>query len=131
MLNMTDRHGISKEIFNYLRPQKPQTSRFYILPKIHKNGSSARLIVSSCEAPTEKIFQFVYFILKPLVAKIPSYLKDTTDFLLKLNSIGKVPLGSPVSNVGCSFSLYQYPTFRRGRVLQGIVEPKEHPRTSD
>ena len=34
------------------------------------------------------------FILKPLVAKTPSYVKNTTDFLLKLRSVGKVPPGS-------------------------------------
>ena len=33
------------------------------------------------------------FYLRPLVVKTPSYIKDTTDFLLKLRSIGKIPLG--------------------------------------
>ena len=68
LLNMTNRHAISKEIFDYRLPQKPQTSRFYILPKIHKDRIPGRLSVSSCEALTEKIFLFVDYILKPLVA---------------------------------------------------------------
>ena len=68
MLNMTDRHAISKEIFNYLWPQKPQTSRFYNLAKIHKDRIPGRLIVSSCGAPSEKISYFVDSILKPLGA---------------------------------------------------------------
>ena len=34
------------------------------------------------------------FHFKPLVEKLPSYIKDTTNFLLKLKSVGKVPLGS-------------------------------------
>ena len=92
--NMTDRDVISKEIFNYLRPQKPRTSWFCILPKIHKDWILGRPIVSSCGAPTEKISQFVDFILKPLVTKTPWYIKDTTNFLPKLRSVGKVPPGS-------------------------------------
>ena len=94
LYNMTDKHVISKEIFNYLWPQKPRTSQFCIPPKIHKDGTPGRPIVSSCGAPTEKISQIVDFILKPLVEKMPSYIKDTTDFLLKLRSVGNVPPGS-------------------------------------
>ena len=94
LLGMTHRFAISKEIFNYLRPQKPRTCRFYALPKIHKEGILGRLTASPCGAAIEKISQFVDYILKPLVAKTPSYIKDTTDFLLKLKSVGKVPPGS-------------------------------------
>ena len=67
--NTTDKQIISKETFNYLQPQKPQTSWFYILPKIHKDGIPGRPIVSSCGAPSEKISQFVDFHLKALVVK--------------------------------------------------------------
>ena len=74
-LNMTDRFSISSEMFHYLRPQKPQTSQFYILPKIHKNGVPLRPIVSSCRTPTGKISHFVDYIFKPLVAKHHPILK--------------------------------------------------------
>ena len=57
LLNMTDRHAISKEILNYLPRQKPRTSWFYIVPKIDKDGIPGRPTDSSCGAPTEKIFQ--------------------------------------------------------------------------
>ena len=92
--SMTDREVIDKETFDYLRPQNSQTSHFYILPKIHKEGVPARLIVSSCECHTEKISQFVDYHLPTLVTSIPSYIKDATDFLPKFKSIGKVPPGS-------------------------------------
>ena len=58
LLYMTDKHAISNEIFNYLRPKKPWTSRFYILSKIHKDDIPGRPIVSSCRAPTENLSRF-------------------------------------------------------------------------
>ena len=48
--------------------------------------------MSSCEAPTERISEFVDYHLKPLVAVTHSYIKDTTDFLQKLNGM-EVPSG--------------------------------------
>ena len=69
LYNMTDKHVNNKGIFNYLQPQKRQTSWFYVSPKIHKDGIPGRPIVSLCGAPTEKNSQFVDFNLKPLIAK--------------------------------------------------------------
>ena len=92
--NMKDKEVIDKETFDYLRPQNTRTTSFYILPKIRKDGVLGRPIVSSCGFHTEKISQFVDYHLHPLVTKIPSYIKDTIDFLLKLKSVGKVPPGS-------------------------------------
>ena len=85
---MTDRKFFDKETCNYLRPQDPQTSWFYVLPKIHKEGNSGRSIVSSCGGPTESMSQVVDHHLYLLVIKrIPSYIKDATDFLSKLRSV--------------------------------------------
>ena len=50
----TGRQVSDNETFKYLRPQDPRTSRFYILPKIHKEGNPGRPIISSCGALTEK-----------------------------------------------------------------------------
>ena len=94
LIYMMDRLIIDKETLNYLWPQNPRTSRFYILPNIHKDGIPGRPIILSCGAPTENISQFVDFYLCPLVESIPSYIKDTTDFLCKLKSVGQIPKGS-------------------------------------
>ena len=40
------------------------------------------------EAPAEKISQFVDFHLRLLVETIPSYVKDNTHFLQKIDSMG-------------------------------------------
>ena len=67
---------------------------FPILPKIRKVRIPGRPIISLSGAPTERISKFVDFHLRPLIEKIPSYSKVTTDFLLKFKSGGKVPSGS-------------------------------------
>ena len=107
LLNMTDRHAINKEIFNYLRPQKPQTSQFYILPRIHKDEISGRRIVSSCGAPTENIPSLWILLSNNWCKNAIVYFK----YHRLPNKIKVCPWGSTgmsVTNVGCSFSLYQY-----------------------
>ncbi len=94
VLEMFKGDHISKDTFKYLTPTNPRTARFYHLPKIHKQGNPGRPIVSSCAAPTERISEFVDYYLRPLVVQAPSYIKDTSDFLRKLSSLGPLPLGS-------------------------------------
>ena len=62
-------------------PMKHRTSKLYFLKKIHKNPMGIRPIVSSCESITEKISQFVDKWLQPYVKNLPSYVKDTTEFI--------------------------------------------------
>ena len=50
-----------------------------------------RPIVSSCRAPAENISLFIDYHLSLLVNKIPSYIKDTYDFLVKLNYMQNLP----------------------------------------
>ena len=65
-----------------------------MLPKIHKKNNPGRPIVSACDSPTEKLSEYVDYYIKPLAQKVPSYLKDTNDFLLKLKSLGSIPQNS-------------------------------------
>ena len=70
---MNENSHIDKNTFDYLKLDKPKAGRFYLLPKIHK--------VNNPGHPTEKISEFVYFHLRVHVEALPSYLKDTTDYL--------------------------------------------------
>ena len=58
----------------------------YGLPKCHRNlqNPPARCIVSGIGSLTEPISQYVDSHIKGIVTTMPSYLKDTTDFLRKL-----------------------------------------------
>ena len=93
---MVSRYSINQEIMASLLPNNCKASCFYILPKIHKPGNPGRPItcISSCKAPTEGISHFVHVDhhLAPLVKKIPSYIRDTTDFLEKLQNISILPV---------------------------------------
>ena len=59
LANIRSRDIIHNDTFNYLQPKQVWTSRFYTLPKLHKESIPGRPIVSSCGAPTERISQFV------------------------------------------------------------------------
>lgn len=67
---------------------------FYILPKVHKEVGSwpspymppGRPIVSDCSSESYLVSQYIDSFLTPLSNKHPSYLKDTTDFLLKVTN---------------------------------------------
>ena len=82
---ITQELKIMKESSHYLKPDNPKVGRFYLLPKIHKVNNPGRPIASANGHPTEKIYEFVDFHLRPHVEALPSHLKDTTDYLLKWN----------------------------------------------
>ena len=62
-----------------LIPTEPRCPRFYMLPKIHKEGTPGRPIVSTCNCPTLLISEQLETILSPLVTRLPTYIKDTND----------------------------------------------------
>ena len=74
-------------------PQNPQTNH------------PGRPIVSSSDAVTENISQYVDYFLKPLVTGVPSYIQDTTDFLNKLCQLPPLLAGSLLVTLDVS-SLY-------------------------
>ena len=91
IIEMHDEGHISEKNRNYLLVDQPKASRFYHLPKIHKAGNPGRPIVSANDHLTEKISEFVDLQLQPHVQNLPSYLKDTTDFLRKQNAQAPFP----------------------------------------
>ena len=86
---------ISESTCKYLSvDENTRAGRFYLLPKIHKRGCPGRPVISGCNTPTEEISSFVDSQLKPLVPSIPSYVKDTNDFLRKLIELDRLPVGA-------------------------------------
>ena len=75
---------IDEMTFRYLRQKENEHVRipeFYTLTKIHKQTPVGRPITSGCGGPTERISQFVDFLLQPIAQTQSSYIKDTTDFI--------------------------------------------------
>ncbi|XP_072037029.1 uncharacterized protein [Amphiura filiformis] len=87
VIDLHDQNIIDDNTFEYLLPESATTSRFYLLPKIHKEGNPGRPIVSCSNCPTE----FVDYHLRPLATGVTSYIQDTTDFLRTLETIGPLP----------------------------------------
>ncbi len=86
---MMEEKEITPKMAGTLRNLKPRTPHIYFLPKIHKGvlPPPGRPVVSANGCPTEKISAFVDSFLKPMVPEIDSYVKDTTDFINKIESL--------------------------------------------
>ena len=54
-------------------------------------GNPGRPVVSSVNYHTYTISKYVDFHLQPIVKNIPSYVRDTTDFLQKLDKVKNIP----------------------------------------
>ena len=50
-----------------------------------------RPVIYNCGTATEKISEFLDFHVQPLVGPVDSIIKDSTDFLKKLESLGHIP----------------------------------------
>ncbi|XP_068697256.1 uncharacterized protein [Montipora foliosa] len=106
--------------------------RFYLLPKIHKQGCPGRPVISGCGTLTEKISAFVDQNVRPLVPEINSYIKDTNDFLHKLGQIRELPEGTILSTIDV-VGLYPHIPHKEGlealkevlSTLEGQVESEQ------
>ena len=87
--SLRSRGLVNKKTASDLVETKVRTPHLYLLPKIHKRlqNPPGRPIVSSNGAPTERISAFVNQHLQPLVKLLPSYIKDTKDFLRNLQTL--------------------------------------------
>ena len=94
IMSMRDLDYIDDNTFDYLNIPKPKPGRFYILPKIHRAHIPGRPICFICQHPSEHISQFLDFHIRKYVNTLPTYIRDTQDFILKLKQLGGIPLGS-------------------------------------
>ena len=85
---------ITEDMASYAEPSDSKPARFYLLPKVHKKGCPGRPVVSGSGSPTEGLSEIVDHFIQPLVPKVPSYIRDTSDFLVKLRALGPIPPGS-------------------------------------
>ena len=78
---------ISEEMRHFLifpEPTRVRTQQMYFLKKLHKGLHAVRPIVSGSSGPTEKLSKFIDLWLKPLVKLIPSYVRDSSHFILRM-----------------------------------------------
>ena len=81
------------EYFTYNFKKAANFWKLYFLPKIHKRLANVpgRPVISNCRTPTEKVSEYLDFLLKNVTQDGWSYLKDTGDFLKKIKYLGKIP----------------------------------------
>ena len=82
---------LSKKLADGLKSVNPKTPKFYISPKIHKENNPGRPVINSINCHTSEISRFVDHHLQPLVREIPSYIKDTNDFINKIDNFAVPP----------------------------------------
>ena len=64
---------INEKVAEGLKRNDPKTPKFYLRPKIHKEGNPGRPVVSSVNCHTSNISKYVDYHLQPIVKEIPSY----------------------------------------------------------
>lgn len=96
---------INEELSELLKQSQSRTPILYFLPKIHKKDNPGRPVVSSVGCHTEKISAYLDNFLKPLARKLPSYVKDTTDFIKIITTLPNLPKGTILVTMDVS-SLY-------------------------
>ena len=84
-------NSVSKNIADGLEIKSPKSPHFDIKPKLHKEGVPGRPVISSANCHTSEISEYVDYHLQPIVREIHPYVKDTSDFLRKLNAVESVP----------------------------------------
>ena len=99
IFNRLRSHGLISEselkYFTYNFKKATNLGKFYFLPKIHKRLANVpgRPVISDCGTLTEKVSEYLDFLLKPVMQDGWSYIKDTGDFQ-KIKRLGKIPEGA-------------------------------------
>ena len=100
-------HLLNEKTANDLLNSEVKTPQFKMLPKVHKEGNTGRPVVSSIDCHTTKISKYIDNQLQPHVKEFKSYVKDSTDFIWKINSMEKIPDNSILVTMDVR-SLYTY-----------------------
>ena len=100
---MKEKGSLDKQTFHYLTNVNEtalRPGRLYLLPKVHKlntnqNNAESKMppgrpIISQIGTATEKIGHYIDHFLVPIVRNQDTYIKDTTDFINKIESL-KLP----------------------------------------
>ena len=82
---------ISETIGKALIIEEPKTPKLYFSPKVHKKDIPGRPVVNSINSHSSTISRFVDIHLQPLVKSLKAYIKDTTDFINKIEELKNIP----------------------------------------
>ena len=79
--------GLDNSTYRAMYPMGCRAPKFYDLPKIHKQDTHLRPIVSTCGSVTYGMAKELSKILKPLAGKSPHNINGTQDFPEQVKSV--------------------------------------------
>lgn len=107
---------ISQNEFDFLYCQHPIRPVFYTLPKIHKSNWSSRASHRGTDQfPFVSPSQYVDFFIKPFLQVLPSYIRDSTDFINKTSELNGLPETSLLLTLDIK-SLYTNISHKKGLI---------------
>ena len=101
---------------NSLLEEKIKTPEFHLLPEIDEANNPGP-VISSIICHTSRISEFVDYYLQPEVKKLKSYVKDTTDFIMKIEVIDHVSDDSYLVSLDVVLYILIYLTRRELKLL--------------
>ena len=78
---------LKRPLYSRLYCSVAQTPKLYGLPKIHKENTPLRPIVSFCSSPTYELSKYLANILKPLTEQSSRRLVNSEDFVTKIRNV--------------------------------------------
>ncbi|KAJ8023755.1 hypothetical protein HOLleu_36289 [Holothuria leucospilota] len=109
---LKEQNKLNKKPAKQLTPRNSLSPRIYGLPKVHKEGTPLRPIVSSINSPSYNLARHLAGILTPLSGKGISYIKNSQHFVerAKKISIETSDILVQKTDSKLSFSVYRKPT---------------------
>ena len=80
---------MSQEIATWVVNLEPKPGIAFWNVKTHKTDNPLRLIICCCGTAIERLSTFTEFYLKPLSQNLPSFVKDSTDFINKIEALNE------------------------------------------
>ena len=84
-------HLLNEIVAIDLLSSEAKTPQFKMFLKVHKEGNPAKPVVSSTDCNTTKISRYIDNQLQPHVKEHMLYVKESTNFVWKINNMEKFP----------------------------------------
>ena len=121
---------ITEQCYEFLQPRHTvRTPVFYLLPKIHKQGTRGRPIISGCNSPTENLSKYLNHYLTPIVETSPSYINDTTHFLKVIHELKEMPKNTILATLDVKYLYTNTPHQQEMQYCSEAMENHYKPKT--
>ncbi|XP_068704908.1 uncharacterized protein [Montipora foliosa] len=116
---------INEEIASWVINGSAKPGKAFGTIKTHKEGNPLRLITTCCGTAIENLSAFSEFYLKPLAQNLPSFVKDTTHFLQKIEELNKMGPFSEDSLLVSWDVVAMFPNIDNNLRINAVIEALE------